>query len=66
MANHIAVAKQIGITDEEPEETIQLAYSVRAGVMWATAARARKASDEHFRWWEKGSVQRAVRIDETP
>ena len=65
MVNHFAVAKQTGITDEELDETVQLAYSVGAGVMWATAARARKASDEHFRWWEKGSVRRAVRGDET-
>lgn len=63
MVNHFAVAKQMGITDEELDEAIQLAYSVGAGVMWATAARARKASDERFRWWEKGSVQRATRGD---
>ncbi len=64
MVNHFAVAKQMGITDEELDETIQLAYSVGAGVMWATATRARKASEDRFRWWEKGSVQRAVRGDE--
>lgn len=63
--NHFAVAKQMGITDEELDEAVQLAYSVGAGVMWATAARVRKASDEHFRWWEKGSVQRAMRDGET-
>ncbi len=54
----------MGIADEELEETIQLAYSVGAGVMWATASRARKASEDRFRWWEKGSVQRALRGDD--
>ena len=63
MVNHFTVAKQMGITDEELDEAIQLAYSVGAGVMWATASRARKASEERFRWWEKGSVQRSLRGD---
>ncbi len=65
MTNHFAVAKQLGLTDEEIDEAIQVAYCVGAGVMWATASRAKKASDDHFRWWDKGSVQRALRGDDT-
>lgn len=63
MANHFAVAKRMGITDEELQEAIQTAYSVGAGVMWAMANRAKTASEEHFRWWDKGSVMRAVKGD---
>jgi len=57
---HFAVAKNMGCTDEEIQEAVQCAYSVGAGVMWAMADRAKKASDERFRWWDKQSVQRAI------
>ncbi len=50
----------MGCTDEEIQEAVQCAYSVGAGVMWAMADRAKKASDERFRWWDKQSVQRAI------
>ena len=65
MTNHFAVAKRMGISDEELQEAIQTAYSVGAGVMWAMANRAKTASDEHFRWWDKGSVMRAMNGSES-
>lgn len=49
----------MGCTDEEVQEAIQVAYAVGAGAMWAMAGRTKKASDEHFRWWDQGAVQRA-------
>ena len=49
--SHFAGAKKLGATDEEIEETIQLAGSVGAGVILAMADRARDASDEHHYWW---------------
>ncbi len=54
------MAKKLGCTDVEIQEAVQCAYSVGAGVMWAMAARAEKAANEHFRWWDKRSVQRAL------
>ena len=57
---HFAVAKKMGCTDEQIREAVQLAYSVGAGAMWAMAARAEKAADEHFRWWDKRSVEKAM------
>jgi hypothetical protein len=55
------VAKRLGCTDEQIQEAVQVAYSVGAGAMWAMAERAKKASDEHFRWWDRGSVERMIR-----
>jgi hypothetical protein len=55
------VAKRLGCTDEEIQEAVQVAYSVGAGAMWAMAERAKQASDDHFRWWDKGSVERMLR-----
>lgn len=62
------MAKQLGCSDEEIKEAVQVAYSVGAGAIWAMANRAEKASEDHFRWWDKGSVERAVARDdiETP
>lgn len=57
---HFAVAKRLGCTDDEIHEAVQVAYSVGAGVMWAMANRAEQASTDGFRWWDKGSVQRAM------
>ena len=57
---HFAVAKKMGCTDEEIREAVQVAYSVGAGAIWAMAARAEKASDERFRWWDKRSVERTM------
>jgi hypothetical protein len=54
------VAKKLGCTDEEITEAVQVAYSVGAGAMWAMAARAEKASDDQFRWWDKNSVERSL------
>jgi hypothetical protein len=54
------VAKKMGCTDEEIREAVQVAYSVGAGAMWAMAARAEKAADERFRWWDKRSVEKAM------
>jgi len=54
------VAKRLGCTDEEIQEAVQVAYSVGAGAMWAMAERAKQASDDHFRWWDKGSVERML------
>lgn len=51
----------MGITDEEIAEAVQCAYSVGAGVMWAMADRAKKDAEEHFRWWDRNNVLRAVR-----
>lgn len=50
----------MGITDEEITEAIQVAESVGAGVIWSMAQRAKKASEEHWRWWDKASVERAL------
>ena len=48
---HFAGAKKLGATDEEIEETIQLAGSVGAGVILAMADRAHDAADaRHFYW----------------
>jgi hypothetical protein len=55
------VAKRLGCTDEEIQEAVQVAYSVGAGSMWAMAERAKQASDDHFRWWDKSSVERMLR-----
>lgn len=63
---HFAVAKKLGCTDEEIQEAVQCAYSVGAGVMWAMAARAEKAADERFRWWDKRSVLRALEEGSAP
>jgi alkylhydroperoxidase/carboxymuconolactone decarboxylase family protein YurZ len=57
---HFAVAKKLGCTDDEIQEAVQLAYSVGAGVMWAMAERAKQASEDRFRWWDKRSVQHAL------
>lgn len=49
--SHFAGAKRLGATDEEINETVQLAASVGAGVVLAMADRARDASDHrHFYW----------------
>ncbi len=61
---HFAVAKKLGCTDDEIAEAVQCAYSVGAGVMWAMADRAKKDADEHFRWWDKTSVKRAMREED--
>jgi hypothetical protein len=49
---HFAGAKKVGATDEEVEETVQLAASVGAGVVLAMADRAREASDRRHLWWK--------------
>lgn len=56
----------MGCSDDEIQEAVQCAYSVGAGVMWAMAARAEKASNDRFRWWDKRSVQRAVAEGNAP
>jgi hypothetical protein len=61
---HFAVAKKMGCTDDEIQEAVQVAYSVGAGAIWAMAARAEKAATEHFRWWDKQSVEKAVAQDQ--
>lgn len=63
---HFAVAKKLGCTDEEIHEAVQCAYSVGAGVMWAMAARAEKAAEERFRWWDKRSVLRTIEEANAP
>ena len=60
------MAKKLGCTDDEIQEAVQCAYSVGAGAMWAMADRAKKASDERFRWWDKNSVQKALREEAEP
>ncbi len=66
---HFAVAKKLGCTEGEIKEAVQVAYSVGAGAMWAMAARAEKAAEDRFRWWDKRSVEQAmaqvVRRDDT-
>lgn len=54
------MAKRLGCTDEEIQEAVQVAYSVGAGSIWAMAERAKQASDDHFRWWDKGFVERML------
>lgn len=54
------MAKRLGCTDEQIKEAVQVAYSVGAGAIWAMADRAEKASNDHFRWWDKTSVERAL------
>ena len=41
---HFAVAKKMGITDEELDEVVQLASSVAAGAVEAMADRIKAAS----------------------
>ena len=48
----------MGISDEEIFEAIQVAEAVGAGVIWSMASRARKASEEHWRWWDRAAVER--------
>jgi len=50
----------MGITDEEVTEAIQVAESVGAGVIWAMANRAKQASEDHWRWWDKAAVEREL------
>ncbi len=50
----------MGISDEEITEAIQVAESVGAGVIWAMANRAKKASEDHWRWWDKDAVERVL------
>ena len=57
------MAKRLGCTDEEIKEAVQVAYSVGAGAIWAMAARAEKASEDQFRWWDKSSVERSLGLD---
>ncbi len=49
--SHFAGAKKVGATDEEIEETIQIAGAVGAGAILAMADRARDASDAKHYWW---------------
>ena len=53
----------MGITDAEITEAIQVAESVGAGVIWAMANRAKQASEDHWRWWDKSAVERALASD---
>ena len=55
--SHFAGAKKLGATDEEIEETVQLAGSVGAGVILAMADRARDASDHRHFWWRSPRPQ---------
>lgn len=50
----------MGISDEEITEAIQVAEAVGAGVIWSMANRAKQASEDHWRWWEKASVERSL------
>lgn len=50
---HFAVAKKMGITDEEIQEATDVAASVGAGTIDAMAIRAKRASDEKHYWWRK-------------
>ncbi len=54
------MAKKLGCIDDEIREAVQVAYSVGAGAMWAMAARAEKAAEERFRWWDKRSVEQTM------
>ena len=51
----------MGITDDEITEAIQVAMAVGAGVISSMANRAKQASEEHWRWWDKAAVERALR-----
>lgn len=51
----------MGISDDEVTEAIQVAESVGAGVIWSMANRAKQASEEHWRWWDKAAVERALK-----
>jgi len=50
----IEKGRRMGISDEELNETIQLAASVGAGTILAMGERAKTAADESHHWWEKG------------
>jgi hypothetical protein len=50
---HFAVAKQMGITDEELEETVQLAAAVAAGSIVSIAKRALKVAEAENRFLRK-------------
>ena len=58
--SHFAGAKKLGATEEEIEETVQLAASVGAGVALAMADRAREASDQRHFWWRPPGGHRAL------
>ncbi|MHB1416382.1 MAG: hypothetical protein ACYC1C_14120 [Chloroflexota bacterium] len=51
--SHFAVAKDMGITDEEIEETIQLAASAGAASIVAMATRARRIAETESRLWRR-------------
>ena len=54
----------MGISDDEVTEAIQVAEAVGAGVISSMARRAKQASEEHFRWWDRASVERALKRDQ--
>lgn len=41
----------MGATEDEIQETVQMAGSVAAGAVLAMADRARQAADSHHYWW---------------
>lgn len=43
----------MGITDEEIQETIDVAASVGAGTIDAMAKRSKRAAEEKHFWWRK-------------
>jgi hypothetical protein len=53
----------MGISEEEIFEAIQVAESVGAGVIWSMATRAKQASEDHWRWWDKAAVERVLGSD---
>lgn len=53
----------MGISEAEVTEAIQVAEAVGAGVIWSMANRAKQASEEHWRWWDKAAVERALNSD---
>lgn len=51
--SHFAGAKKLGATEDEIQETVQMAGAVAAGAVLAMADRARQAADTHHYWWRK-------------
>ena len=52
----IEKGRRMGISDEELNETIQLAASVGAGTILAMGERAKTAADESHHWWKKEKI----------